>query len=70
MSRSDALRSALERCRQRADYCRREFDRFCSGADPATPSRVAGRAAGKGVSAVTPVATIFAERVFPQGWLS
>ena len=31
MSRS--VRSALDRCRQRADYCRREFERFCSSAD-------------------------------------
>ena len=34
MSRSDALRSTLDRCRQEADYCEREFREFARATSP------------------------------------
>lgn len=33
MSRATQLRAALDRCRDRVGYCRRELERFCGGTD-------------------------------------
>ena len=40
MSRSAALRDALDRCRQRVDYCQAQFTRFCSSFYPRGPVQI------------------------------
>lgn len=37
MNRTDQLRAALDRAKDRAAYCRRQFEQFAAGADTTQP---------------------------------